>query len=178
MKDTIQKLKPRSLGPHQNTAASIANFESRIGAKIPTELASILIEIGNAVLFDNGAKFIPSNPCGREDANGYLSVEVFYGGATGPNGLEYENTRLEGQMPPDLIAIGEAAGGDQICLSKISPKLFFWKHDVEFDTSTSEIADDITTFLDTLKPENNTILDPSSVIAKYGIIEDKSFLDF
>ena len=173
MKNLIDRLKARALRTGGGAADAISKLEKKAGMLLPTELTSLLKEIRNAVVFDSGAKFVPSNSTGRENAEGYLSVEVIYGGQSSSNGLDERNLVLKDKMPPGLIAIGEAPGGDQICLEKGSSKVFFWKHDVETGESVTEIASNMASFLNALEPDAG-----EDTTAQREVIEGESFLDF
>ena len=173
MNSLINRLKARALGSQHTEAISISEFEQKIGVSFPVELLSLLNDIGDAVVFDRGAKFVPLEYSGREDTDGYLSIEVLYGGISGVNGLCDRYSMLKDQIPLGLIAIGEAPGGDQICLEQASLKVIFWKHDVEAGRSVTEIAKSITSFFESLEPDTE-----SDTSVHREIVEGESFLDF
>ena len=75
-------------------------------------------------------------------------------------------------LPAGVIPFGEVPGGDQICLGLKSRKVLRWKHDVEPDERTTGVANNITDFSQTLKPDPDD--EPRSDL---GIIEEDSWLD-
>ena len=173
MKNLIDRLGAHLLEDNDAKIFTAADFESQTGIRLPYELSSLLEEIGGTVIFDHGAKFIPSSPSGRENEGGYLSLDVLYGFSTGLDGLAERHTMTEDDLPPKVIPIGEAPGGDQICLDLESGIILFWKHDVEQSEAITAIASDITEFFASLEPYADRELIPNREID-----EDGSWLNF
>lgn len=173
MTSLIERLGARALKNSQDAGAAIREFERRMGFQLPAELFLLLAEVEGAVVFDRGAWFVPLVFSGRESGNGRLSLEVLYGGARGPNGLAERYDMLKHELPAGIFSIGEAPGGDQICLEKKSQKVLFWKHDVSPDKAITEIASDVASFFEALEPELG--IGNSS---DREVIDKESFLDF
>lgn len=173
MKNLINRLGARAATNSRVTDAGLSEFEQQIGFSFPSELSALLSEFGGAVVFDQGAKFIPLSPSGREDDDGYLNLEILYGVADGPDSLNKRYMMTKDGLPAGVVPIGEASGGDQIRIEKDSLKILFWKHDVNFDQAMSEVADGIGNFLVSLKPD----IEPATRSMR-KIIRKDSFLDF
>ena len=155
MNDIIMKLGARPLSSDSGAISSTIELKRRLGIELPAEFMAILKKIGDAVVFDNGAKVAPLELTGREDARGYRQVEIFYGLRDDVNGVVTRNEMLGRQLPPDLISIGGLPGGDQVCLAKgKGGGVYSWKHDVGSDEASSMIATDIEHFLEALEPDD------------------------
>lgn len=99
MKNLINHLGARALGTPSEMGDTISDFEKKVGMLFPVELVSLLKAVGSAVVFNRGAKFIPTHSTGREDEAGCLNVEVFYGGQSNQNGLQERNFMLRCYEP-------------------------------------------------------------------------------
>lgn len=146
MNQIFAHLKPRAPEANQGTAITSDEVERTIGIILPKDLLALLKEIKGAVIFEEDIRFKPSQPSGREYPEGYLDLEILYGLSTDDNGIPQRYLTFKDQLPSDLIAIGESPGGDQICLSRTTPQVYFWKHDVEDDEAVTEIAPSFSAF--------------------------------
>ena len=173
MNDLREKLGARSLANAISDLNSVATFENKYTVQLPSVLRNLLTDIQGAVIFDKGAKFKPECISGREDAMGYLSLEMLYGGQVlGDNSLEEVNVRLSSEISPSLIIIGESSGGDQICFNKVNGEVIFWMHDVAPNGSEVSVAKDFDQFVRSLES------DEDNNDSAREVIEGESFLDF
>ena len=159
---------------------SNANLENLLGLKIPKWLKAILKTYAGSIKFAEGARLKPNIKSGREDADGYLVVDILYGSVDGNGfGLIEQNKTylLHDFFPKSLTVIGESAFGDQICLHKKTKEVIYWKHDVGDDPSisTSIIAKDFEEFLKKLEPDNADFDDKT--FEELGVIVDELNLD-
>jgi hypothetical protein len=148
--------------------------ERELSVSLPGELREVLVSFGAAVVFEKGAMFKPNQPTSMEDSEGLLSLDVLYGVASGDHGLRKQNATFRDQIGPALVAIGDAGGGDQVCLEKTSGRILFWYHEANTDEeSLFEIAPDFVSFMQRLEPESD-----DSESAYRHIVKSESYLDF
>lgn len=171
----LHALAPRVLGaPAPNPTAALAETERALDLALPGALRDLLSAYGGALLFDNGARFRPDHPSGREGRDGCLSLVSLYGPGDDDNGLRAMNRNYERQVPPMMAVIGDAPGGDQVCLERSSGQIYLWLHDAEDDeASLSPVAPGFEEFVSRLHPEETSPA-PSGL----KIVEGESFLDF
>ncbi len=131
----------------------------------------VLMAFRGAVVFDQGAKFTTDEQCPLNDKKGYQSLEVLYGLGKGKNSIEEKVSQYVGELPPMIIPIGEAPGGNLICVDKAGA-VYLWDHESQRGEGLWRIASSIDAFIGRLEP-NNTELGSID-----GIIKSESFLDF
>lgn len=130
-----------------------------------------LLAIGGAVIFDNGARYKPSEASPWTRANGYANLEMLYGLGDGEHTIKGALVKYASQLPPSCIPVGEAAGGNLICVDRTGA-VHFWDHENGDKKQTWRIAPSLDIFLEMLEP------DAIGGDNSGGIIKSESFLDF
>lgn len=176
MEIELQALAPESFGARcLDPVKELAETEQLLGISLPYGLRSLLLKYGGALVFGNGARFIPDQRSGREGADGFLSLVSLYGLGDDENGLRAIYRVYEAEVSPKIIMIGDASGGDQICIEKNSGEIFYWRHDVDAnDVALTLIAGNFQEFAERLLPDSSDLQNCSDL----GVIEGESFLDF
>ena len=95
---------------------------------VPDSYREVLTTFGGAIVFDNGARFTTDEPSPLNDKNGYQSLEVIYGLGSGKHSIEHQIARYEGELPPSFVPIGEAPGGNLVCVNGTGT-VFLWDHE-------------------------------------------------
>ena len=139
--------------------------------KIPKLLHEVIASIGGPVFFDNGAIFKPSESCPLCDSDGYLRLGLIFGFGSGKHGIQHQRERYEGEIPESLLPIGDAPGGNLICINS-EHQVYLWDHESDRDEEVYLVASSMESFFDSLEPDIGDIGDTS------GIIESESPLDF
>jgi len=158
--------------------ASVSNqdievFENKHTIELPSSLKELLHKFQGAIVFDKGAKFKSECSSGREDDDGYLSLEMLYGGhLKGDNSLEEVNARLSDELGSDLVVVGDSTGGDQICINRKNGTVIFWMHDTPPLNAEVLISKSFDDFIESLEP------DECENDSGREVIESESFLDF
>jgi hypothetical protein len=167
MNSAIEKLGPSPFGAAStNVAEDLAAVQRALSVTLPAELVELLVTTGSALMFDEGARFKPDEPSGIEDDEGFQGFSMIYGLADDEYGLREINETYRDQFPCELVAIGEAPGGNQICLDPESGQVVFWNHEAETDdASLSLIANDLASFLARLEPDNPPMTDDDGVVS-------------
>jgi len=172
MNDLKEKLGLRFL-EKEDSLNNLYPLEQNVMFALPAMLKDLFLEENRPIVFDKGAKFTPQIKTGREDGNGYLSLDSLYSlSVSGDNSLGVVNLTFASEIRPDLIIIGESSGGDQICFDKLSHEIYLWMHDIDYESSDVMIAKNFRVFVDALEP------DEADVNASREVIENESFLDF
>ena len=144
--------------------------EQELSWTIPDQLATLLVQVnGCAVVFEHGAEFIPDEKTGLEDKSGRLSLDSLHGLSDTVHGLRAKNTMYLEQIPAELRVIGDASGGDQVCLDTNSGCVVYWWHEGPLEKNTFCIADNLTKFLEKLSPDpdNDDVRRPDGLISGY-----------
>jgi hypothetical protein len=95
--------------------------------------------------------------------------------------IEEDIAIMADALPPDLIPIGYANGGDRICLSLTDETIYLWERELGYEShppSTDELrylAKDIDEFLGNLEGDDDPV--PDDEQAKIGRWGDISILD-
>ena len=140
----------------------LVKLESHIGRQLPAEFREFLLS-------KNGARPEPNI---YEFGNNSTAVERFLGiSDKDADDLAAVNRMYEGRLPPDMIAIATAAGGNLICLHVKNGAVYFWDHEREAmgDEEPSlarmdHLAPSFTNFLEALRPYTEDItLDPRDI---------------
>jgi hypothetical protein len=175
MKEFIDTFKARSCGAKSlDVSRDLIHTEARLLFQIPDLLRDLLIHFRTAVIFDEQVKFKPNSRSGVEDADGYLSLEILYGPSADTNSIRGRVSTYEGLMPPGIVPIGEAPGGDQICLETRTGRILLWLHEARSEPEVcSEIAESFEQFVAKLQ-----VLRKSEPSPRKEIVEGESFLDF
>lgn len=126
---------------------------------------------GAAIVFDKGARFIPDQPSPLNDKQGYQCLEVLYGMGADKNSIEQKAAQYVGELPASFIPIGEASGGNLICVGG-DGAVYLWDHESERDEGVWRVAASVDDFLRRLEA------DSTDLGGTEGIIESESFLDF
>ncbi len=95
---------------------------------------------------------------------GGSGIQRFFGGAE----VSAAYSRLAGRLPNDLLPVGDAEGGNFVCLglSRNRSGVFFWDHETE---QTSLIATSFQEFIDCLRPldSDSVQLRPGQVVSAW-----------
>lgn len=150
------------------TEDDISKLESFLNIVFPKTYKSILLEFGDTIVFDKGAKYQPDFKSPVDGSDGYQDVIQLYGAVNNENGLLHQNKvyrEKNGQLPSSVITIGESSGGNQICIELQTGKILFWHH--EAYNSSEEffvISSSFDSFINRLKPDNEENNSISSVV--------------
>lgn len=156
-----------------NTENELKKIESALNIEFSETHKSILNEFGGAVVFNEGAKYKPKIQSPVDDSQEFQNIEVLYGVLDDDNGLISRNRMYSRQLPPSVITIGEAPGGNQICIDRKDGRILFWYHEAENEHKMLfEITPSFDEFLSQLEPDNESQPSTSS-----GIDESESWLD-
>jgi hypothetical protein len=131
-------------------------IERELEFRFPKEYRSFLCDYGAAVFFGEGAIYRPLEPSPIVDDKGFQSVNTLYGPVDGRFGLDDVNRRFYDQLPPHVLAIGEAGFGDAICLAIVGAeagRLYYWYHEDPDERRIYLIARSFDEFVDMLEPE-------------------------
>lgn len=156
-----------------NNENELKKIESFLKIELSETHKSILNNYGGAIVFDEGAKYKPKTQSPVDDPQGFQNIEVFYGVLDDDNGLLNQNKMYSRQLPSTVITIGEAPGGNQICINRQDGRVLFWHHEAESEDKTLfEIAPSFDEFFSQLEPDNGSQPSVSS-----GIDDSESWLD-
>jgi hypothetical protein len=114
----------------------------------------LLTTFGGAIMFENGAKFIPDERSPLDGKDGYQSLDILYGLGSGRDSIERYAATYEGEVPPSFVPIGGAPGGNQICMDSHGA-LHLWDHESNRDEGFWRIAASMDAFLDRLEPDDD-----------------------
>lgn len=168
----LKQLQARVLN-ESGSPQTLSEVETTLSFSFTGYLREVLKKYEGPVVFDNGAKFKPNEKTPVDDELGYQSIEVLYGLSSGDNGILEKYKMYKDQIPDGFISIGEAPGGNQICIEIQSLKVFFWHHESIADSeSLYEIASNFDEFFSRLEPDDSQVVEPK------GVNESESFLDF
>ncbi|QDU95706.1 SMI1/KNR4 family protein [Lignipirellula cremea] len=131
----------------------------------------LLLAFGGAIWFDNGARFRPQSPNPQTDEDGYNSLDVLYGLGDGEDSIEQRIEQYDGELPESFVAIGEAPGGNQICVGG-DGVVYFWDHESLRNDQTWPIAGSVDEFIAMLEIDDEEPGDSD------GVIESEAWLDF
>lgn len=158
-----------------NADFELSTFEAQINFLFPESLRKILVFLGGAIVFEKRVKFKPKQKTMLEGEDGYHGLELLYGVAKDGNGLREKNLVFQEQLPSGLVAFGESAGGNLVCLEKSTERVMYWHHEAEFnEKSVFEISENFDSFLNALVADDV----PPTQRKTQAIIPGKSFLDF
>lgn len=113
----------KSANPHGPIdRARLEAFEARLGAVLPADYRQFLVT-------HNGGEFLPEEIVLPGQAEPFASTNPMFGLHDGPLSLEeiYEN--VESEIPGDVLAFGEDAGGNLLCIGirgNHRGKVYFW----------------------------------------------------
>ena len=144
--------------------------ERALGSRLPDGLRILLLKFVDPIIFDADVSFRPAERSRWEDTNGLLSLEILYGLTDDDWSLIKMNDTYRGRIPSEFIAIGDAGGGNQICLDTATGRVLFWDHEAR-SGGLSTIAESFDEFSSALFIKDR----PGRA---EGVIEGESFLDF
>lgn len=172
IKEVIQSLGGRPIDEDSSQRCSMEELESKLDMHcFSNEYKKLLGSFGGSIVFDKGAIYKPKRNSPVDSSAGYQSLEILYG-LIGDSNLLKRNAMYNEQIPSGYIVIGESVGGNQICASNVTGKIYFWFHESEKNSeSLYEIADDMNVFLLSLIADDMAPSDRE-------IDETGSFLDF
>lgn len=140
--------------PAERKAQLLAVVEAELGP-LPDDYRKLLLHFGGDIEFKSFVKFRSDEPSPWAADDGTDSLEMLYGLSS-----KYSSTMLEmfetyeGRIPADWIPIGEAPGGNQVCL-KIRPSgsqsVGFWDHESEVGPGLPPSNDGMTMITDSLR---------------------------
>ena len=131
----------------------------------------ILATFGGAIVFDNGARYRPETRTPLTKPDGHNDLEILYGLGVDPHSLEDALSKYRDELPPSLMPVGEAPGGNLICVND-EGAVFLWDHESDRTEVVWTIARSLDEFVDNLEPSD------APIGTTDGIIESESFLDF
>lgn len=172
IREVLQSLGGRPINEESSQRYSMEELESKLDMHyFSDEYKELLSSFGGSIVFDKGAIYKPKRNSPVDSGTGYQSLEMLYG-LIGDSNLLKRNAMYSDQIPPGYLVIGESVGGNQICVSNLTGKIYFWFHESETDSeSLYEIQDSMDVFLSSLIADN---MNPSD----REIDEAGSFLDF
>ena len=98
-------------------------------------IRSVLTTFNGPIVFEKGAKFTSVEPSPLSDVDGYQGLEMIYGLGTGANSILKQTATYSDQLPPSHFPIGEAPGGNLICVNTRGG-VYFWNHESPEDGKT------------------------------------------
>ncbi|WP_082741946.1 SMI1/KNR4 family protein [Burkholderia sp. MSMB1072] len=141
--------------PENRKAQLLATVESEVGP-LPDDYRKMLLYFGGDIEFKSFIKFRSDEPSPWAAKDGTDSVEMLYGLSSkyGSSILEMFDT-YKGRIPADWIPIGEAPGGNQVCL-KVRPSggdqsIGFWDHESEVGPGLPPSSDGLTIITNSLQ---------------------------
>ena len=119
---------------------------------------TILLDWPGTIVFGRGAIFKPAESSPVDPESGFQSLEVLYGLADDQNNIIRKNRVFHDQVSDSrYIAIGDAPGGNQICVDRKTGKVLFWYHEApDEDNSLFEIAQSFEEFFKSLQPDEDS----------------------
>ncbi len=167
------KMKQLGARPSGRTVGSAGDSLRQIEAVMPVskDYRALLSEFNGPVVFDKGAKFTSDEPSPLNDSEGYQGLEVLYGLGTGKDTVLGQLARYRDSLPPGVVPVGEAPGGNLVCVDK-SGVVLFWDHESPIDGKLWRVAAALDDFINTLTPDDDAV-GPTD-----GVVESESFLDF
>lgn len=109
----------------------LKGFESLVG-RLPQAYAQLLSGYrGAAIRFDKDVRYRPMkrSPWDRK-SDGSQSLNMLYG-LSGESSLPHQQTSYTNRMADGVIPVGDAPGGNVICLALRTGKLYLWDHEDE-----------------------------------------------
>lgn len=155
--------------------ATVLRFESELGTHLPGDYRAFLLQHNGGVPETNDFD-LPSG--------GGSGVNLFYGlsGLTDPvqpSDLRAERKRMVGRVPGHILPIGDAEGGNLVCISLSGQDrgaVYFWDHEEEAEEEESpsyqnlfKLADNFSDFWKNLREFDSTKVDvkPEQVLESW-----------
>lgn len=138
---------------------------------LPVALTDVLLLFDGVVVFDNGAVYKPKSPCPLVDSRGFLDILMFLSLGSGSNSIVDRLSWCREEIDQNFIPIGEASGGNLICIDPLS-RIYFCDHESPRGEGVYCIADSFDKFVDMLVSDNSQIEDCD------GIIESETYFAF
>lgn len=167
---SMSELGPKLLGAKALDVALAVQEVERL-FPLPPKFRELLVAVGGALIFDKGAKYQPEEPTPLTKEDGYNSLESLFGLGDGKDSIKRAVAQYEGELPSKLVPIGQAPGGNLICVNA-SGIVFLWDHESQMEGRAWRVASSLDQFLERLEP------DDSKSRTTHGIVESESFLDF
>ncbi len=168
----LSKLGTRTLKEDFSDQCSYEQIRSELSISLPNEYVSVLKFYSGSIVFDNGAAFKPKQKTPVDSSNNFQSLEVLYG-LSGDSNLIKINKMYKDQIPAGFITIGEAVGGNQICISINGGGIYFWFHEAKYsDESLFLVSNSLDDFI------NSLMVDDPQLECTRDIDDSESFLDF
>lgn len=141
------QISPRS---RQLTEADIDSLQSQLAVNLPPEYRDFLLQYNAGV----------PEPNRYVTATITTSVQQFFGISDANfQDLAWAVNTYEGRLPPAILPIAHAGGGDLICLSLEDGTVYFWAHEREAPPdrapsfeNMSRLANSFSEFLERLNP--------------------------
>ena len=164
-------MKEEELGCEPFETLEDFNFlESKTIENLSSTHKKLLKKFKVAVVFENGALFKSYESTPLTDEDGFDELDMLYG-LSGKFTLDEQNQKNNRQGIADsYLIIGDAPGGDKICLCLETNNIYYWHHESPLSNNMFKICDDFDQFWNRLHPsgaENSKIK---------GIIESESWL--
>lgn len=169
--ERLNDLGARSLKEASQDKFSMSQVESELNIRFTDGYKSVLKSFSGPILFDHGAAYKSVQKSPVDNADSSQSLEVLYR-LQGDSNLVYKNKMYKDQIPEGYVVIGESVGGNKICISRSSGKVYFWFHEAELrDNSLFEVSSSVDNFIE------NILRDDMQFSDKREIEEPGSFLD-
>ncbi|NTY35912.1 SMI1/KNR4 family protein [Burkholderia diffusa] len=152
----------------------LVDLEAEVG-RLPDDYRNLLMHFGGDIEFHSSIKFHADEPSPWAAEDRTDSLEILYGlkSKYGLSMLRMVAT-YKGRIPVGWIPIGEAPGGNQICLmihpSGSSQSVEFWDHESEVGPGLppsgdglTKVASSLQDFVNRLTPENPPENSPRAV---------------
>jgi SMI1-KNR4 cell-wall len=168
--DKVEELGARLIG-QKTSLATMDNRQVEPLLRLAPSYRDLLIAVGGGIVFDKGARYVPETVTPFTKADGYNSLELLYGLGNEQYSLTHKILEYNEQLPQFVIPIGEAPGGNLLCVNQ-SGSVLLWDHESPLDGKLWHVATSLESFIERLEP------DESKLGSTEGIVESESFLDF
>ncbi len=158
---------------HQEPQECMGKLESLLEGRLPGEYREFLLHYVGAFMCDEYVCFHFNEVPPWADAEGMMSLDVFYGFTKGVYGLIQNIEIFFGRIPATIIPIGDTPFGSQVCLGISGDergKVYFWDKDDEREIAGDRendfgnvylIANSFSEFVESLFVAEDEPIDPA-----------------
>ena len=127
---------------------SIEKIEGMLDFKLPKDYIFYLKYYGNDYFKDDYC-YTPSYPVFSQTKKEKYMADPLFGLYDGHNNLERAINRFKGveYFPEELFPIGDAQGGNLVCMNKQDSKIYLWFHDEGVDNCVFLVDDSFEQFI-------------------------------
>ena len=134
--DYLAEFLPRRIGvpSDSNIEELLFCFEIVIAAKLPQSYTEFIKYYQSTIVFELDVCFHPLNATPWDKKDGTQDLELLYGIIHSDQNLHNAYKTYATRMPSSIIPIGEASGGNLICLdvsNEHNCQVYFWDHENE-----------------------------------------------